>query len=119
MTQRRPAITWEAAFLRLLRRARRHGRPLAGLLCSGGNVAGLRPAFLWMKALTVIELVLVVCLAASPTECREERPLTEINSVMSCTTQGQMVAAHWLSRHPAFTLSRWRCEVNLPRQKRI
>jgi hypothetical protein len=72
-----------------------------------------------MKASTVIELVLVVCLAASPTECREERPLTEIHSVMGCASQAQMVAAHWVSQHPAFTLSRWRCEVNLPQQKRI
>ena len=67
----------------------------------------------------LIELVMLVCLAASPSECREERPLTEINSVMACATQGQMVAAQWLSQHPAFTLSRWRCEVNVPRQARI
>ena len=38
---------------------------------------------------------------------------------MACATQGQMVAAQWLSQHPAFTLSRWRCEVNLPRQEKI
>ena len=67
----------------------------------------------------MIELVMVVCLASSPTQCREERPLTEIASVMACATQGQIVAAQWLSQHPAFTLSRWRCEVNLPRQEKI
>jgi hypothetical protein len=72
-----------------------------------------------MEALPLIELVMLVCLAASPTECREERPRTEINSVMACATQGQMVAAQWLSQHPAFTLSRWRCEVNIPRQAKI
>ena len=77
------------------------------------------PAAPWMEAPPLIELVMVVCLAASPTECREERPLTEITSVMACATQGQMVAAQWLSQHPAFTLSRWRCEVNLPRQEKI
>ena len=72
-----------------------------------------------MEAPPLIELVMVVCLAAAPTECREERPLTEINSVMACASQGQMVAAHWLSQHPAFTLNRWRCEVNVPRQAKI
>jgi hypothetical protein len=77
------------------------------------------PGAPWMEAPPLIELVMLVCLAASPTECREERPLTEINSVMACATQGQMVAAQWLSQHPAFTLSSWRCEVNLPRQAKI
>ena len=72
-----------------------------------------------MDAPALIALVMVVCLAASPTECREERPHTEIASVMACAAQGQMVAARWLSQHPAFTLSRWRCEVNVPRQARI
>jgi len=67
----------------------------------------------------LIELVLVVCLALSPLECREERPVVEANSVMACMTQGQMVAAQWLSQHPAFTLSRLRCEANVPRQERI
>ncbi|MFZ4407487.1 MAG: hypothetical protein ACOYOH_09100 [Paracraurococcus sp.] len=72
-----------------------------------------------MEAPALIELVMVVCLAAAPSECREERPATEIASVMACATQGQMVAAQWLAQHPAFTLSRLRCEVNLPRQARI
>lgn len=72
-----------------------------------------------MEATPLIELVMLVCLAAAPAECREERPATEINSVMACATQGQMVAARWLAEHPAFTLSRWRCEVNVPRQAKI
>ncbi len=45
--------------------------------------------------------------------------MVEVNSVMACMTQGQMVAAQWLSQHPAFTLSRLRCEANVPRQERI
>ena len=72
-----------------------------------------------MESPPLIELVMLVCLAASPTVCREERPLCEITAVMACAAQGQMVAARWLSQHPAFTLSRWRCEVNLPRQAKI
>ncbi len=86
---------------------------------AGERVHDRLPAAPWTEALPLIELVMVVCLASYPTQCREERPLTEIASVMACATQGQMVAAHWLSRHPAFTLSRWRCEVNLPRQEKI
>ena len=62
---------------------------------------------------------MVVCLATSPMECREERPVVDVNSVMACMTQGQIVAAQWLSQHPSFRLSRWRCEANVPRQERI
>ncbi|RAI56120.1 hypothetical protein DOO78_22455 [Roseicella frigidaeris] len=62
---------------------------------------------------------MVVCLAAAPAQCREERPILAALSMMACATQGQMVAARWLSEHPAFTLSRWRCELNRPRQERI
>ncbi|MBK1662478.1 hypothetical protein [Paracraurococcus ruber] len=72
-----------------------------------------------MESPLVIELVMVVCLAASPTECREERPVAEIGSVMACTTKAQIIAARWLAQHPAFTLSRVRCQVNVPRQERI
>jgi hypothetical protein len=68
----------------------------------------------------MIELVLVVCLATgTPDSCREERPGYEGLSVRSCMTQGQMLAARWLSDHPALTLNRWRCEPSGGRQARI
>lgn len=82
------------------------------------GVAGT-PTPLWMEALSLIALVMVVCLALSPSECREERPALEMRSVMACAMQGQMVAAQWIAQHPSFTLNRWRCEVNVPRQERI
>lgn len=67
----------------------------------------------------MIELVMVVCLTAVPAQCHEERPMLAVQSVAACATQGQILAARWISEHPAFTLSRWRCEVNRPREERI
>jgi hypothetical protein len=68
----------------------------------------------------MFELVLIVCLAtSSPDSCREERPGYEGLTVVSCMTQGQMLAARWLQEHPALTLRRWRCEVPGSRQARI
>jgi len=66
----------------------------------------------------VIHLVLTVCLAASPTSCKEERPPFE-GSLLDCAMQGQTAAARWLAQHPAYTLSRWRCEANKPRETPI
>ena len=63
----------------------------------------------------MIHLVLTVCLAASPGTCKEERPGFE-GSLMACFMEGQVAAARWLAQHPAYTLSRWRCEANRPRQ---
>lgn len=66
----------------------------------------------------MIQLVLTVCLAAAPASCKEERPAFE-GSLLDCTFQGQIVAAQWLAAHPAYTLSRWRCEANKPRETPI
>jgi hypothetical protein len=79
-----------------------------------------RAAFLHQVCSLVYELVLIVCLAsATPEPCREERPGYAGLSAMSCMTQGQMLAARWLSAHPALTLSRWRCEPPEARQMPI
>jgi hypothetical protein len=68
----------------------------------------------------MFELVLVVCLlTGGPDACREERPGYAGLSAVSCMTQGQMLAARWLSDHPALSLSRWRCEPPNSRQTRI
>jgi hypothetical protein len=67
----------------------------------------------------MIELVLIVCLAAAQESCREERPGFAGLSMVSCVSQGQMLAARWLSEHPALTLTRWRCEPVIGRQERI
>lgn len=66
----------------------------------------------------MIHLVLTVCLASAPASCKEERPVFD-GSLLACATQGQLLAAQWLSEHPAYTLSRWRCEANKPRETPI
>ena len=67
----------------------------------------------------MIELILTVCLIAAPGACREERPDFGGGSVVECFMQGQIVASQWLATRPAYTLTRWRCEANVPRQHRI
>ena len=57
----------------------------------------------------MVQLVLIFCLMASPSECREERPATEQLSLMGCMLGGQQVAEQWLIDHPKWTLERWRC----------
>jgi hypothetical protein len=66
----------------------------------------------------MIALVLVVCMMSSPTSCHEERPVIEdALSLQSCVMQGQTYAAEWLSEHPKWLLSGWRCESNVPREQ--
>ena len=67
----------------------------------------------------MIHLVLTVCLATSPGTCKEERPTFE-GSLLACATQGQWLAARWIAQHPAYTLTKWRCEANTrPRETPI
>jgi hypothetical protein len=66
----------------------------------------------------LIALVLTVCLASAPSSCKEERPFFD-GSLLTCATQGQMLAARWIAAHPAYTLNRWRCEANRPRETPI
>jgi hypothetical protein len=63
------------------------------------------------------ELVLIFCLAGTPSSCQEERPLVADMSLMTCLVQGQQYAANWIADHPKWTLSGWRCEQNVPRQR--
>jgi hypothetical protein len=65
----------------------------------------------------MVQIVLIFCLAASPGSCREERPVVEQLSLTSCMVQGQQIAQDWLADHPKWTLSRWRCEQNVPRER--
>lgn len=63
----------------------------------------------------MITLVLVVCLSSAPNVCREERPPVDVASPMSCMVQGQQIAAEWLSEHPKWHLSGWKCQIG-PRE---
>jgi hypothetical protein len=61
-------------------------------------------------------LVLVFCLQSAPASCTEERPIEGL-SPLACLIRGQLYAAEWLTEHPKWMLSRWRCEHNVPRQQ--
>lgn len=65
----------------------------------------------------MVALVLVFCFMGSPDSCMEERPAIENLSLVGCLTQGQQVAQAWLSEHPKWALSHWRCEAGVPPQK--
>lgn len=66
----------------------------------------------------MVHLVLTVCLAAAPTSCKEERPAFD-GSLLACALQGQLLASRWIAERPAYTLTRWRCEANKPRETPI
>jgi hypothetical protein len=36
---------------------------------------------------------------------------------LACVMRAEEYAANWLSDHPKWVLSRWRCERNVPREK--
>src|SRR5260221_510845 len=44
----------------------------------------------------MVTLILIVCLAATPDVCREERPPVDAAAGISCAAQGQLIAAQWL-----------------------
>ena len=61
-----------------------------------------------------MSLILLVCLAASPQTCQEERPPVEVQSSLSCIVEGQVIAAAWLEDHPKWMLRGWRCKLGAP-----
>jgi hypothetical protein len=62
----------------------------------------------------MVSLILLVCLAASPETCHEERPQVEVESGLSCVVGGQLIAAAWLEEHPKWMLRGWRCKFGTP-----
>ena len=67
-----------------------------------------------------IELAFVVCLAADPGDCREERHLlVEPTTVMGCLMGAQPFLAAWAERNPGWAVSRWRCGAIDPRSAEI
>jgi hypothetical protein len=63
----------------------------------------------------MVQLVLVFCLVASATTCKEVRPMFEDPlTLMGCVTQAQVVAVQELSDRfdpQGYQLVRWRCEI--------
>jgi hypothetical protein len=69
-----------------------------------------------VKETAMVALVLVFCLQAAPASCTEERPFSDL-SPQDCLRHGEQYAIEWLSQHPKWRLSRWRCEHNVPHQE--
>lgn len=59
----------------------------------------------------MLELLMTVCLASAPQDCREVRLnfAADNTSPMQCMLYGQMEIAKWIEEHPAFQIKKWRC----------
>ncbi|KQT87956.1 hypothetical protein [Aurantimonas sp. Leaf443] len=57
----------------------------------------------------MIALTLIVCLNATPGDCRPEKVAFE-GSVLQCAMFGQAAAAQWLTAKPKWHLKKWRCD---------
>jgi hypothetical protein len=62
----------------------------------------------------MVSLILLVCLAASPGVCQEERPPMDAVSSTACMMQGQLIAVEWLEEHPKWMLKGWQCRSGPP-----
>lgn len=59
-----------------------------------------------------MDLVLLVCLAASPQSCHEERLLMSLQQAepRMCMVGAVPVLAEWSGDHPEWQISRWKCQ---------
>ncbi len=68
----------------------------------------------------MVQMVLIYCMIGQPSLCTEQRPMFEQPlSMMGCMISAQQTAATYVQEHPAWTLSRFRCEQDRPREARI
>lgn len=60
---------------------------------------------------SVMDLVLLVCLASSPESCHEERLTVSFEQVSDrlCMAGAIPTIAEWVGDHPEWTVERWRC----------
>ncbi len=59
----------------------------------------------------MIELIFVVCLSATPTNCEERSLLYTDISPMTCLMGAQPELAKWTQSHTRWQIERWRCAV--------
>lgn len=61
----------------------------------------------------MIELVFVVCMVTSPSDCHSERPsfVPPYPTAVSCMLDGQVRAAEWQGSHPGWSIRRWTCAL--------
>ena len=58
----------------------------------------------------MIELLFVVCLAGSTTECQEQSLLYQDISTQTCVFAAQPELAKWVETHPNFRIRSWKCQ---------
>jgi hypothetical protein len=57
-----------------------------------------------------VDLVLTVCLAAQPAECRDEHLYFQSHgSLVQCMLLAPSEIARWSQEHPALKVVRWKC----------
>lgn len=65
----------------------------------------------------MIQLVLVYCMIENASVCVEDRPnYLEAMSRERCMESAQEVAVEYVRDHPRWQLSKWRCEIDVPRK---
>lgn len=68
----------------------------------------------------MIDLVLTVCLVASPADCKEERLTYQARATSAqCMMLSSPYVAEWAGNHPKWRVARWRCEWPEQRSKAI
>ncbi|SON54255.1 hypothetical protein HDIA_0714 [Hartmannibacter diazotrophicus] len=58
-----------------------------------------------------MELLMIVCLLATPAHCRSESLTVSIEEAppMQCMMTAQQTIAQWTAAHPKWQVARWRC----------
>jgi hypothetical protein len=60
--------------------------------------------------MNLVDLILTVCLAANPGQCRIEHLHFESHgSLMQCMLRAPTEIAKWSEEHPSLKVRRWRC----------
>jgi hypothetical protein len=60
--------------------------------------------------MNMVDLILRVCLAAQPNNCRDEHLLFESRgSLFQCMILAPTEIAKWSAEHPALKIIRWKC----------
>ena len=60
----------------------------------------------------LVNLILTVCLVASPEKCRDEKLTFERRGdVMLCMFLAQSEIVKWSAEHPKLTVKKWKCAL--------
>lgn len=58
----------------------------------------------------MFEVLFVVCMAAAPSECDEQRLILGDISPTFCQRLAPAELARWMENHPDLNIRRWRCQ---------